>query len=138
MTEDEALQRGADAGWSLARTLQELCGDKAETAILAAAAALSLFLTTEPAEACRLHRVWHYPFPQRCGVVSHSEAPRPPRIIVRYVPTPVAVHAAPAPVPAPSTACPPPQTTVPGNPEAEALDRLKMELAIKALTLKER
>ena len=32
--------------------------------------ALALMLAADPALACRLHSIWHYPWPQRCQVVA--------------------------------------------------------------------
>jgi hypothetical protein len=50
MTEDEALKRGAEAGWALAKTLEELCPDKVDMAIDAAVAAILTFLRSKRGE----------------------------------------------------------------------------------------
>jgi hypothetical protein len=38
--------------------------------------ALALLIASgaSPAEACRLHSIWHYPWPQRCAVAHPSRA----------------------------------------------------------------
>jgi hypothetical protein len=43
VTEDEALKRGAEAGWALAKALEELCPDKIDTAIEAAITAMLMY-----------------------------------------------------------------------------------------------
>lgn len=42
MTADEAVKRGAEAGWALRQALNEICDDKSEVAIRAAVVALTL------------------------------------------------------------------------------------------------
>jgi hypothetical protein len=37
---------------------------------------VAALLSVSPAQACRLHSIWHYPWPQRCPVAV-ALAPRP-------------------------------------------------------------
>ena len=46
---------------------------------------LLLLLPPDPASACRLHSIWHYPWPQRCA------APHPPALM-RPAPAQVALQ----------------------------------------------
>jgi hypothetical protein len=39
--------------------------------------ALALMLAADPALACRLHSIWHYPWPQRCAAHPVALAPAP-------------------------------------------------------------
>jgi hypothetical protein len=72
MTKDEALKRGAEAGVALRQALTDICGDKADIAIRAAVIAMTVILTTPPAQACHRFSVWKYSFPQRCAVMAEK------------------------------------------------------------------
>ena len=41
-----------------------------------------------PAAACRLHKVWHYPWPQRCGLRPAQRPPaRPAKLALSFSPS---------------------------------------------------
>jgi hypothetical protein len=81
--------------------------------------ALALMLAADPALACRLHSIWHYPWPQRCAAVA------PPRASMRPALTRVALQT-PASV-APTSVVPVTAADEPG-PRIEDLDRAEIEL----------
>ena len=138
VTEDEALKRGSDAGWSLAKALAELCADKTEVAILAAIAAMSIFISQTADAHC--YRVWRFHAPQHCGIELRLAPPvryivrRPhAQIVARVAPAPVRAQANCAPVTLVSR--PIPVLTGPSDDDlrASALDQLRLDLAFKAV-----
>jgi hypothetical protein len=77
-----------------------------------------------PAAACHRFARWRYPWPQRCGAI-HAE--RPARVAAREI--------APAPF-APIRSLPPPTLNdLEDQARREAIDRLKIELAIRSMTV---
>lgn len=68
MTDDEALKRGAEAGYALGLALKDIIEPlKLQIALMAAMAAIGLALESAPADA-HCYSVWHYPHPQAgCG-----------------------------------------------------------------------
>ena len=139
MTDDEAVKRGAEAGWALAQALTDVCPDKfsARIAIMAAIAALELVLVPPAEASCHRFSIWHYPWPQRC----HATATRalrsaPARAVTSLPPAPVAKTFVPLRPVAPQTSSDKfgQVSTVAEPPPPEAIEALR--LAFEALALK--
>ena len=70
-----------------------------------------------PAAACRLHKVWHYPWPQRCGLRPAQRPPaRPMRLVSVFSPSKVAAK---------------PEAPTDDELRQRAIERLKVEFAIR-------
>jgi hypothetical protein len=77
---------------------------------------LLLLLLPAPASACRLHSIWHYPWPERCGVRPQTPRPALTRVALQ---TPASVAA--------TSVVPVTAADEPG-PRIEDLDRAEIEL----------